>query len=76
MNTRKSRLDPLDLYDVDAELSDEERMVRETVARFVDDQAIPRMREAFEQHTFPTELIGMVAELGLLGSSIVHRLPA
>jgi glutaryl-CoA dehydrogenase len=70
LNTRKSRLDPLDLYDVTAELSDEERMVRETVARFVDDQAIPKMREAFEQHTFPTELIGMVAELGLLGSSI------
>jgi glutaryl-CoA dehydrogenase len=70
LNTRKSRLDPLDLYDVNAELSDEERMVRDTVARFVDDQAIPRMREAFEQHTFPTELVGMVAELGLLGSSI------
>jgi glutaryl-CoA dehydrogenase len=70
LNTRNSRLDPLDLYDVNAELSEEERMVRETVGRFVDDQAIPRMREAFEQHTFPTELIGMVAELGLLGSSI------
>jgi glutaryl-CoA dehydrogenase len=70
LNIRKSRLDPLDLYNVNAELSAEERMVRETVGRFVDDQAIPKMREAFEQHTFPTELIGMIAELGLLGSSI------
>lgn len=70
MTTSKSALDPLDLFDVNSELSDDERMVRETVARFVDEKAIPLMREAFEQHTFPRELIPQVAELGLLGSSI------
>jgi len=70
LNTRKTKLDPLDLFDIAAELTDDERMVRESVARFVDDQAIPLMREAFEQHRFPDELIPMVAELGLFGSSI------
>jgi glutaryl-CoA dehydrogenase len=70
LNTRNTKLDPLDLFDVRSELSDEESMVQETVARFVDDAVIPLMREAFEQHTFPTELIPQVAELGLLGSSI------
>ena len=67
MNTK---LDPLDLFDVCSELTDDERMVQDTVARFVDEQAIPVMREAFEQHKFPRELISQVAELGLLGSSI------
>ncbi len=67
MNTR---LDPLDLYDVRSELTDDERMVQDTVARFVDEQAIPLMREAFEQHVFPRELVPQIAELGLLGSSI------
>ena len=70
LNTRNSKLDPLDLFDVRSELSDDERMVQETVARFVDDAVIPRMREAFEQHTFPRELIPQLAELGLFGSSI------
>jgi glutaryl-CoA dehydrogenase len=70
LNTRNSKLDPLDLFDVRSELSDDERMVQETVARFVDDAVIPLMREAFEQHTFPQDLIPQVAELGLLGSSI------
>ncbi len=70
MNTSKTNLDPLDLYDVRSELSDDERMVQETVARFVDDAVIPLMREAFEQHTFPMELVPQVAELGLFGSSI------
>ena len=45
-------------------------MVQETVARFVDDAVIPLMREAFEQHSFPMELVPQVAELGLFGSSI------
>ena len=70
MTSKNSTLNPLDLYDVRSELSDEERMVQDTVARFVDEQAIPVMREAFEQHRFPKELIAGVAELGLLGSSI------
>jgi len=64
------KLDPMDLFDVRSELTDEERMVQDTVARFVDEQAIPVMREAFEQHQFPRELISQVAGLGLLGSSI------
>lgn len=70
MATRKSKLDPLDLYDIRSELSEEECMVKDSVARFVDEQAIPLMREAFEQHRFPSELIPQVAELGVLGSSI------
>ncbi len=63
-------IDPLDLYDVRSELSEDEVMVKETVGRFVDDKVIPLMREAFEQHVFPKHLIGEVAELGLLGTSI------
>jgi len=70
LNTRNTKLDPLDLYDVRSELSDDERMVQETVARFVDDAVIPLMRDAFEQHKFPSQLVPQVAELGLLGSSI------
>ena len=70
MATRNSKLDPLDLYDIRSELSEEECMVKDSVARFVDEQAIPLMREAFEQHRFPKELIPQVAELGVLGSSI------
>ncbi|HKL64019.1 MAG TPA: acyl-CoA dehydrogenase family protein, partial [Woeseiaceae bacterium] len=62
--------DPLDLCDIDADLGDEERMVRDSVARFVDDRVLPIMRECFEQHVFPRDLVPEVAGLGLLGSSI------
>jgi len=65
-----SNLDPLDLYDVRSELTEDEIMVKDSVGRFVDDRVIPLMREAFENHDFPRELIQETAALGLLGSSI------
>ena len=65
-----NKLDPMDLYDIRSELSEDELMVKDSVGRFVDDKVIPLMRDAFEKHEFPRHLIGEVAELGLLGSSI------
>jgi glutaryl-CoA dehydrogenase len=67
---RAKQLDPLDLYDIRSELSEDEVMVKDTVGRFVDDRVIPLMQDAFEKHEFPMHLVGEVAELGLLGSSI------
>jgi glutaryl-CoA dehydrogenase len=64
------KLDPMDLYDIRSELSEDEVMVKDTVARFVDDNVIPLMQEAFEKHEFPRHLIGEVAQMGLFGSSI------
>jgi glutaryl-CoA dehydrogenase len=63
-------LNPLDLYDIRSELSEEETIVQDTVARFVDDRVLPIIRDCFEQHRFPTELVPEIAALGLLGSSI------
>ena len=63
-------LNPTDLYDVRSLLSDEERMVQDTVARFTDERVLPIIGDCFDQARFPTELIPEMAELGLLGSSL------
>ena len=63
-------LDPLDLYDVRAQLSDDERMVQDSVARLVDDKVLPVIQKCFEEHRFPKELVPELAALGLLGSSL------
>ncbi|MEM6819226.1 MAG: acyl-CoA dehydrogenase family protein [Pseudomonadota bacterium] len=68
--SRREAINPLDLYDVRSALGDEEAMVQDTVARFVDDAVLPIIREHFENHTFPDELIPQIANLGLLGSTI------
>ena len=63
-------LNPLDLFDIGELLSDEERMIRDSVARFVDEKALPLMGECFDAGRFPAELIPDIADLGLLGSSL------
>ncbi len=65
-----AELDPVDLYNVRSMLSEDERMVQDSVAKYVDDQVIPIIGECFEHERFPKELIPGIAELGLLGSSI------
>src|SRR3974377_320415 len=56
-----------DLYNIDHLLSEEERMVRDTVRKFVQDRVLPIIGEHFEAGTFPRQLIPELAELGLLG---------
>jgi len=63
-------IDPLDLFDVRAALTEEERMVQDSVARLVDAEVLPIIQKAFEEHRFPKQLVPKLAELGLLGSSL------
>jgi glutaryl-CoA dehydrogenase len=63
-------LDPLDLYAMRTALTEEERMVQESVARLVDAEVLPIIQRCFEEHRFPKELTPKLASLGLLGSSL------
>lgn len=60
----------LDIVGINDELQDEERLVRDSVARFVDAEVLPVIGRHFADHTFPKDLIAPMARLGLLGSSI------
>ena len=56
-----------DLYNIDSLLSEEERMVRDTVRKFVNERVLPIIGEHFEAGIFPRELIPEIADMGLLG---------
>jgi glutaryl-CoA dehydrogenase len=58
------------LAGLDPFLSDEEKLVRDNVRRFVRERYLPRAAELFEKELFPRDLIPELAELGLLGASI------
>jgi len=66
-------LHPYDLFDVRSLLSEEERAVQDTVARFTDERVLPIIGDAFDQARFPKELVAEIAELGLLGSSLPEQ---
>ena len=65
-----AKLNPYDLYDIASLLTEEELMIRESVARFVDERAMPLIAKHFDEATFPAELVPEIAEMGLLGSSL------
>ena len=60
----------VDFFDVDAELSEEERLTRDAVRDFVNEKALPILDEAFMNDRFPSELIPQIAAMGLLGSTL------
>src|SRR4051794_1877874 len=64
----RPKVRPLDPLDLDGLLSDEDRLIAETVRRFAGDRVLPKVEEWYEQGTLPTrELAPAIGELGLLG---------
>lgn len=59
-----------DFFQLDDLLTEEERMVRDTVRSFVEEQYLPIITEHYRNGTFPHEIIPKLGELGLLGPSI------
>ncbi len=60
----------VDFYEVDALLEEEERAVRDTVRRWVDDAVMPIIGERYIEGRFPMELVPQMAELGLFGANL------
>ncbi len=59
-----------DLLFLDDALQDDERMIRDSVARFVAHDVLPVLPNAFEKGIFPREFIKKTASLGLLGLNL------
>jgi glutaryl-CoA dehydrogenase len=58
---------PLDFLGIDALLSDDERLIRDTVRAFVRERVLPHIGQWFEDHTFPKTMAKELGDLGLLG---------
>jgi glutaryl-CoA dehydrogenase len=56
-----------DLLRIDDELSEEERLVRDTVRAFAADRIMPHIADWFEAGTLPRELVPELGKMGLLG---------
>src|SRR5437868_1362090 len=63
----------VDFFKLDSLLSDEERLVRQSVRSFVEKEINPIIAECYEAGRFPTELIPKLAELGVLGANLPEK---
>ena len=59
--------DPLDPLALDAQLDDEERLIRDTVRQYVREKFLPHVAEHFEAGTLPEGIGAELGKLGLLG---------
>ncbi len=60
----------LDFLDVSSLLSEEERLVRDTVRAFVTERVLPIIEKHFREGIFPVHLVPEMARLGLLGANL------
>jgi glutaryl-CoA dehydrogenase len=66
--TAPAKLDPKDALGLDHLLGDEERMLRDSVRRWVGDRVLPDVAQWFEEAELPSrELAKELGDLGLLG---------
>ena len=62
--------DPLDL---EGELSEEERMARDTARGYARDKLFPRIKTAFREERFDREIMIEMGALGLIGATVPQR---
>ena len=60
----------VDFIGFDTLLSDDERMVRDTARRFIDDNLIPIIEECNREGRFPRELVKPMGEMGFFGANL------
>jgi glutaryl-CoA dehydrogenase len=60
----------VDFIEFDTLLTDDERLVRDTARRFIEDNLIPIIEECNRAGRFPRELVKPMAELGFFGASL------
>ena len=64
------KFEGLDFYNIAAHLSEEERMIQDTVRSWVDERVLPVIEGHCRAGTFPTELVAEIADMGLLGCNL------
>jgi glutaryl-CoA dehydrogenase len=65
-----ARFPGVDYLLIDSQFSEQELLVRQTARQFVDERALPLVRDCFREARFPRELIPELGRLGFLGANL------
>ena len=59
-----------DPFELDSQLNDEQRMVRDSARQYAQDRLLPRVKKAFRSESTDPTIFREMGEMGLLGSTI------
>jgi glutaryl-CoA dehydrogenase len=65
--------DGVDYIGIENLLSDEERLIRDTIRKFVDLEIVPIISDCYEEGRFPSEVIPKLANLGVFGANLPEK---
>lgn len=64
---------PIDYYNIESLLSEDELLVRDSIRSFVDSEVIPIIEDHYQDAEFPMHLIPKLAELGVFGMTLPEK---
>ena len=64
---------PVDYYNIERSLNEEELLVRDSVRSFVDDEIIPIIEDNYQNAEFPLHLVSKLADLGVFGMTLPEK---
>ncbi len=68
--TNWTQLNWEDPFELDSQLNDEQRMVRDSARQYAQDKLLPRVKDAFRNESTDPNIFREMGEMGLLGSTI------
>ncbi|MCA0446674.1 MAG: acyl-CoA dehydrogenase family protein [Bacteroidetes bacterium] len=68
-----SKFSGLDYLHLNEFLSEDEKMVQETVRKFVDDEILPIIEDHYLAGTFPLDLVKKLGDLGVFGANLPEK---
>ncbi len=67
------KIESLDYYNIEELLTEEEKLVRNSIRDFVSSEVMPVIEKHYREGTFPKHLIPKLAELGVLGITLPEK---
>jgi glutaryl-CoA dehydrogenase len=62
-----------DYFQINDSLQEEEKLIRDTVRNWVEEEVLPVISEYYEKGEFPMHLIPQMAEMGLFGANLPEK---
>ena len=61
---------PVDFYEIDTLLTDEQKLIRDSIREFVNQEITPNIEEWYEKNHFPMDIVKKMGNIGIFGPTV------
>ena len=63
----------VDFYEIDKLLTEEQKLIRDSIRKFVDKEISPNIEEWYENNHFPLDIVGKMGKTGIFGPNVSEK---